>query len=69
MEINPIDNMYTDVIMGSQDGLTALDVASISSKGDSALVYEVLSKQMQDSAIVTLHAPVSVISDIFVHIH
>ena len=44
----------------SQDGLTALDVASGSRKGNSALVCEVLSKHMQDLTTVTLHDPVSV---------
>ena len=31
--------------------MTALDVASASDKGDSALVFEVLSKHLQESAI------------------
>ena len=40
--------------MGSQDGLTALHVASGSGKGDSALVCEVLSKHMQKSTTETV---------------
>ena len=38
-------------VSSSQDGLTALDVASGSGKGDSALVCEVLSKHMQETTV------------------
>ena len=49
--------------LGSQDGLTALDVASGSDEGDSARVYEMLSKHMQELATATHQDSVSVMSE------
>jgi hypothetical protein len=44
-----------NVHIKDKDGLTALDVASGSGKGDSALVCEVLSKHMQELTTATHH--------------